>query len=694
MGHVVWDGADIDLFIVGDNAMTVRGALGVLQRNIDAATGGRTSIVLRTKNTLTVVGGHPLPNVQLVCKTVRSCQELLVHSDVDCTAMAYDGANVLATTRALRAIVTGYNFVPRVVLVGSTSRHGKSLARFNKYHRRGFGILIFEHCRHVPRCDHSVPDGALRRLEQIKQLKEPANVCGTPAEKGASLASWMLKCSPELRVKPSAALGGEQAKEAGTTIDGADVCCSDGDEHDDANPLRNYAGFVDLVIPCGPGVCCDTLREYMRHLGRPDLLHEIVELSEKATLEPKKSSARQTWQDQARGKCYMCKVAVQGFREQPWPICADCSNLNRRKCLESVDCRGKVAVVTGGRTKIGRECALRLLRNGATVVVTSRFPRGAAERYRREPDFANFREQLLVFGADFQRLNSVQALIEEVLRRFQRLDMLIHNAAQTIRRPPAYYEELVRRESTLAAQLTDCDTSILAGIDAAKKESVSVTGAPGLLAEAVALLPAPPEILPLLPQLPVACLVSDHEAELRKAEWFPAGQTDVHGEPLDLRPATSWTMKLEDTEIAELTEVLSVNLVVPYLLTAQWLPLLRNSDGAFVVFVSSQEGSFSTPSGSKSASHPHTNAAKAGLNMLARTIAGDLRKDAVFTCAVDPGWVSWMQPGARAAEIAPLTEADGAARVLDPVFSGLQALAKARCPPTGVLFKDFRVAAW
>lgn len=218
-------------------------------------------------------------------------------------------------------------------------------------------------------------------------------------------------------------------------------------------------------------------------------------------------------------------------------------------------------------------------------------------------------------------------------------------------------------------------------------------GASGLLTEAVALLPAPAEVSPWLSELSAPRLASDREAELRKAEWFPAGQTDVHGEPLDLRPATSWTTKIEDTETAEFTEVLSVNLVVPYLLTARLLPLLRNSNGAFVVFVSSQEGSFSTP-GAKSAAHPHTNAAKAGLNMLARTIAGDLRKDAVFACAVDPGWVSWMQPGVRAAELAPLSEADGAARVLDPVFSGMRALKKSRCPPSGVLFKDFHVAPW
>jgi len=210
-----------------------------------------------------------------------------------------------------------------------------------------------------------------------------------------------------------------------------------------------------------------------------------------------------------------------------------------------------------------------------------------------------------------------------------------------------------------------------------------------LVADAFALLPAPIS----LDMHNV--LASDMEAESRKAEWFPEGRTDVHGEQLDLRKITSWSMRIEDTEMPELAEVLAVNLVVPYILTARWLPLLRSASSAFVIFVTSQEGSFSAPTGVKNGVHPHTNVAKAGLNMLARTIAGDLRRESVFVSAVDPGWVSWMQPGeSQQAVSAPLAEADGAARVLDPIFSGMRALSKSRSPPTGVLFKDFRVAPW
>eukprot|EP00930_Biecheleria_cincta_P076779 TRINITY_DN6399_c0_g1_i2.p1 TRINITY_DN6399_c0_g1~~TRINITY_DN6399_c0_g1_i2.p1 ORF type:complete len:1004 (-),score=137.03 TRINITY_DN6399_c0_g1_i2:391-3018(-) len=687
-----WEDADIDLFVLAEDAeLTIKQTLSVIQRNISWATGGRESVVLQTRNTLTVVGGWPLPNIQIVCKTVRSLQELLVHSDVDCTALAYDGKRIMAATRALRALVSGFNFLPKQVLTGAGPRNGRSVARFAKYYRRGFGILVFEHCRHLPRCDHSLSPGSFDKVHRAQVLKEPQTIKGTPKEKGRTLASWMLARVPELRLKAEPDV--EEGLSSGAVTDVQDVRShrlvpgdlvhakpndtkdrgADDELQRRNRPWSNYRGFVDIVIPCGPKVCPESLREYVRHLGRPDLLREFLQAD--ILVGQKKSSDRQQWQDRARGKCYMCKVAVRA--EETWPMCESCRTFNMQKQNETVDCTGMVAVVTGGRAKIGRECALRLLRNGATVVVTSRFPHCARDRYSQERDFASFSKRLIVVGADFRRLSTVQHLVDLVLERFQQIHVLIHNAAQTIRRPPAYYEALIRRENQLQ-QVMHAEAFPVSG------EHVD----DNFVTEALSLLPANLSLQrPLMP--------GDEEAELKKGEWFPEGQTDAHGEQLDLRSITSWTQKLEDTEMPELTEVLSVNLVVPYLLTARWSPLLRKAPCAFVVFVSSQEGAFTTPSGSKHHTHPHTNVAKAGLNMLARTIASDLRRDAVFTSAVDPGWVSWMKPGgSQKVEGAPLTEADGAARVLDPIFSGMQALKNGLCPPSGVLFKDFRVSPW
>lgn len=690
-----WDDADIDLFVVADHAAeTVRKTVATLQRNIGALSGGREAVVLRTKNTLTIVGGAPFPNVQVVCKTIRNCQELLVHADVDCTAMGYDGEQVWTSTRALRAIACKHNFIPKLLLTGFGHKVTRSLARFNKYLHRGFGVLVFEHCRHAPRCDHSIPSGSLEKLLRLKAPKEPTFE-GTPEKKGEELAKWMIKRSPDLRRKQKSGeeeqcgtrardavagkdplshriVPGDRLHVAGSSSASGKGTGKDWETSERGAPFRSYDDFMDILIPCGPGVSPDALREYVKHLDRPDLLHVVT--GSDVSFAPKARSDREQWQERARGKCYMCKLPIK--TKEPWPLCEECGRFNQQKRDQSADCSGMVAVVTGGRVKIGRATALRLLRAGAIVVVTTRFPRNALEHFQRESDFAAFHGRLSILAADFRRLPSVQRVVDSVLEKYEHIDILIHNAAQTIRRPAAYYESLVKREKELA-HLTDqegCESEEPARADC------------GVVADALALLPVH-GALPLL--------ASDAEAELRKAEWFPPGKTDAHGDQLDLRKVTSWTMKLEETETSELAEVLAVNLVVPYLLTARWLPLLRKPPSAFVVFVSSMEGSFSLPSGAKNSHHPHTNVAKAGLNMLARTIAGDLRREAIFATAVDPGWVSWMQPGgSQAVEQAPLTEDDGAARVLDPVFSGLRALEKGRSPPSGVFFKDFRVAPW
>lgn len=664
MSNKGWEGADIDLFAIQDCAEdTVLKTVSAIERSVARITGGRETVTLRTKNTITVVGGWPFPNVQVVCKTVRSIQELVVHSDIDCTAIAFDGARVLASQRALRAISSGYNFIPKQIVIARNLQSSRSLARFGKYLRRGFGLLVFEHCRHVPRCDREVPSDSLEKIRRLSTQQEPQCKAGrTPDQNGSMLASWMRERMPEhYRKRISDSSSPENNAEATSGH-------STASEGKRGHVLRNYAAFADLIIPCGKGVCPETLRAYVRHLERPDLLQEAF--STQVAVEPKTASDRMQWQDRLRGKCYMCKVSLQ--TKEAWPICSSCADFNLLKCKQMADCQDLVAVVTGGRTKIGREVALRLLRSGATVVVTSRFPRCTAERYSQEEDFANFKDRLQIQGADFRSLESVQRLVDVVSHQFSHIDILIHNAAQTIRRPPAYYESLIRKERSLEP-LADGDQ----GLASASNDNLHFVD------QALALLPVK------------LFMKEDKEAELQKSEWFPSGKTDRHGEQLDLRKFTSWTQKIEDTEMPELAEVLSINLVVPYLLTARWLPLMRASKFAFIIFVSSQEGSFSPGGSGKNSTHPQTNVAKAGLNMLAKTIAGNLRTSCIFTSAVDPGWVSWMQPGpGQATQQAPLTEADGAARVLDPIFSGMQALNAGRAPPSGVLFKDFRVAQW
>ena len=100
----------------------------------------------------------------------------------------------------------------------------------------------------------------------------------------------------------------------------------------------------------------------------------------------------------------------------------------------------------------------------------------------------------------------------------------------------------------------------------------------------------------------------------------------------------------------------------------------------------------------KTPNHPHTNMAKAALNMMTRTSAAELAAThRIFMTAVDTGWINDENPRERAAATAaashfqtPIDEVDAAARVLQPVFEGV-ATGK---PRFGVFLKDYAETEW
>jgi NAD(P)-dependent dehydrogenase (short-subunit alcohol dehydrogenase family) len=105
----------------------------------------------------------------------------------------------------------------------------------------------------------------------------------------------------------------------------------------------------------------------------------------------------------------------------------------------------------------------------------------------------------------------------------------------------------------------------------------------------------------------------------------------------------------------------------------------------------------------KQPTHPHTNMAKAALNMMTRTSASDFAKAGIYMTAVDTGWINDEKPAAAAAADAsthnfqtPIDEIDAAARVLDPIIAPLLRLAKGEeaKPPYGVFLKDYDVCEW
>ena len=365
-----------------------------------------------------------------------------------------------------------------------------------------------------------------------------------------------------------------------------------------------------------------------------------------------------------RQHCYICKVkysTVHHFYDQ---LCPGCAEVNFAKRTELADLRGRVALLTGGRVKIGYQASLKLLRSGAHVVVTTRFPRDAATRYAREHDCDRWGNQLEIVGLDLRHTPSVEAFCREFQATHDRLDLIINNACQTVRRPPEFYAHMMRQETAgLEGKALDLRVADRLGLTHSAELSQ------------VALLP---------------------EDFLERKDLFPAGQLDQDLQQVDLRGRNSWRLLLDEVSSVELLEVQLVNAVAPFVINARLKPLMLRTPNRdkHIVNVSAVEGQFYRRF--KTTRHPHTNMAKAALNMMTRTSAPDFVKDGIHMNAVDTGWVTDEDPAVHAARKAeegfapPLDIIDGAARIVDPIFVGRLTGAHV----WGPFLKDYKPAPW
>jgi NAD(P)-dependent dehydrogenase (short-subunit alcohol dehydrogenase family) len=390
--------------------------------------------------------------------------------------------------------------------------------------------------------------------------------------------------------------------------------------------------------------------------------------------------------------CYVCKKPFKKVHAFYDSLCAPCGDFTYAKRSQTADLAGHYALVTGARVKIGYQAALKLLRAGAHVVVTTRFPIDAASRYAKETDFAEFRSRLQIFGLDLRHTPSVEIFARFLGERLPRLDYVLNNACQTVRRPAGFFRHLLQAEAAPPTSVAAELRPLLAAHDELCR-SLGPSADASSSALALAVQGRGQGLVHSAALSQQRWLDEDYAAQ---SESFPAERYDEDLQQIDLRGLNSWRLRLHEVETPELLEVHLVNAIAPYVLAARLKPLLVATEGRHkhVVNVSAMEGQFYRTT--KTDKHPHTNMAKAALNMLTRTSAPDYVKDGIHMNAVDTGWVTDEDPAlhaARKAELGfspPLDIIDGAARIVDPIFVGRLTNEHV----WGQFLKDYKPAPW
>ncbi|CAF1248847.1 unnamed protein product [Adineta steineri] len=388
--------------------------------------------------------------------------------------------------------------------------------------------------------------------------------------------------------------------------------------------------------------------------------------------------------------CYICKLKYRTLHFFYDRLCPSCATFSYDKRLQTTDLTNKIALVTGGRVKIGYRIVLKLLRTNCFVITTSRFPMDFLNRLNKEQDFEQWKDHIHIYGVDFRYSKLVEFFTQMLINKYDRLDFIINNACQTIQRTNEYYQHLFTNEKLTNYSLLSADEQKILDRNLQFYQQ---------------LIPCSNRIQDI--SYPLALPSTSNDMIVETSSTISNTSFDVNQQPIDFRSTNSWLLRLDELSTNEINEVLAINTLAPFILNSKLKILMGEKHPnpesiKFIINVSAMEGSFSRVN--KTDRHPHTNAAKAALNMMTRTSAIDYKRSNIYMVSVDTGWINDEKPIEKAMKAmithdfqTPLDEDDAAARVLDPIIDTYRQLAKGETDiniPYGCFLKDYVKCDW
>lgn len=376
----------------------------------------------------------------------------------------------------------------------------------------------------------------------------------------------------------------------------------------------------------------------------------------------------------ATRKCYICRRKFRRRESQYLyrTLCRPCGYFNldasELSLPPKLDLFGKTALVTGGRVNLGFHTAVRLLRCGANVIVSSRYPRDAARRLSSASDSAMWLSRLQVVGADFRTAADAFQLVTAVKDLLEKwamspLHVLINNAAQTLTDPVKAELKAIAQEGQLQDDLDPAAKGLLSnpGYEPRVRGGTAAGWAAGIGDHAMPLM----------------------ENEGTNDPGYRAGERThnglQHGNDEETISKSSWTQKITEIPYDDIISAFSVNTFVPLILCRELRAHMgdisnnrRNGRAsAYIINVSSREGILEDESPKKD-HHVHTNMTKAAMNMITETDSRDMwEQKRIAMNTVDPGFMS-AAPECQPQDGCPIGFDDGAARVLWPIARSKQ----------------------